>query len=127
MSAPDHVHPPHTVGPGKLTVAVTTGSDGILVVSPAGEVDHATGPLLAEALASACEGVCPRVVVDLSRVTFMDSSGINILITSHHILTAAQGWIRLAAPTEAVMRAILIVGIDAFIDCHPTLPRALAA
>ncbi|MFD8207057.1 STAS domain-containing protein [Streptomyces sp. NPDC059695] len=127
MSAPDHVHPPHTGGPGNLTVALATGTSGIHVVSLAGEVDHATGSLLAEALATVGDGVHPRVVIDLSQVTFMDSSGINILITSHHALTESQGWLRLASPTQAVMRAIRIVGIDAFIDCHATLPRALAA
>jgi stage II sporulation protein AA (anti-sigma F factor antagonist) len=65
-------------------------------------------------------------VVDLSRVTFMDSTGINIFIAAHRSLTEADGWIRLAAPTVAVMCLLQIVGVDAIIDCHETLHQALS-
>ncbi|MFD4552675.1 STAS domain-containing protein [Streptomyces sp. NPDC058466] len=68
----------------------------------------------------------PRIVVDLSRVTFMDSTGINIFIAAHRSLTEAGGWIRLAAPTEAVLRLLQIVGVDAVIDCRETLRQALS-
>ncbi|MFF1442440.1 STAS domain-containing protein [Streptomyces sp. NPDC058295] len=68
----------------------------------------------------------PRVVVALSRVTFMDSIGIDIFIAAHRALTEAGGWIRLAAPTEAVMRFLQIVGVDAVIDCRETLRQALS-
>ncbi|WP_020124359.1 hypothetical protein [Streptomyces canus] len=49
-------------------------------------------------------------MIDLRRVTFMDSTGINILIAppERH---GAGGWLRLAAPT----------------DCHPTLRETLNA
>ncbi|MFF1707145.1 STAS domain-containing protein [Streptomyces sp. NPDC058252] len=68
----------------------------------------------------------PRIVVDLSRVTFMDSTGINIFVAAHRSLTEAGGWIRLAAPTEAVLRLLQIVGVDAVIDCRETLRQALS-
>ncbi|MFE7838740.1 STAS domain-containing protein [Streptomyces sp. NPDC057474] len=64
----------------------------------------------------------PRIVVDLSRVTFMDSTGINTSIAAHRALTEVGGWIRLAAPTEAVMRPLQIVGVD----CRETLRQALS-
>jgi stage II sporulation protein AA (anti-sigma F factor antagonist) len=53
------------------------------------------------------------------------STGINIFIAAHHGLTEAGGWIRLAAPTEAVMRTLQIVVVDAGIDCRKTLRQAL--
>ncbi|MEU9439276.1 STAS domain-containing protein [Streptomyces sp. NPDC048252] len=109
--------------PARLSV-VSTATDGVRVLTLAGEIDRDTGQALRQAL-DASGTPRPRIVVDLSRVTFMDSTGINIFIAAHRTLTAADGWIRLAAPTEVVMRLLQIVGVDAVINCHETLHQAL--
>ncbi|MEZ3181758.1 STAS domain-containing protein [Streptomyces pimonensis] len=108
----------------QLSVTVTA-TDDIQVLNPAGEIDHHTGEALRHAL-DVARTTHPRVVVDLHGVTFMDSSGINVLIAAHHALTQAGGWLRLAAPTDTVMRTLQIVGVDSVIDCHDTLRQALA-
>jgi stage II sporulation protein AA (anti-sigma F factor antagonist) len=108
---------------GQLSVVSTT-TDGIRVLTLVGEIDRDTGQALRQALDSSGTPR-PRIVVDLSRVTFMDSTGINIFIAAHRALTETGGWIRLAAPTEAVMRVLQIVGVDAVIDCRETLRQAL--
>lgn len=108
---------------GELSVAVTV-SDGVRVVTPAGEIDHATGDPLRQALEVPGAGR-PRIVVDLHLVTFMDSTGINLLINAHHALSEAGGWLRLVAPTSVVARTLQIVGVDAVIDCKDTLDDAL--
>ncbi|MEU9471319.1 STAS domain-containing protein [Streptomyces avermitilis] len=110
--------------PGQLSV-VSTATAGIRVLTLAGEIDHDTGQALRQAL-DASGAPRPRIVVDLSRVTFMDSTGINIFVAAHRTLTEANGWIRLAAPGEAVMRTLQIVGVDAVIDCRDTLRQALS-
>ncbi|MFJ9246587.1 STAS domain-containing protein [Streptomyces sp. NPDC101776] len=109
--------------PGRLSVR-TDIVDGTLVVAAAGEIDHQTGGSLREAL-DPPEGAAPRVVIDLSAVTFMDSSGINILIAVHSSLAESGGWLRLAGAAPSVLRIIQLVGIDGFIDCHPTVQQAL--
>ncbi|MCX5387367.1 STAS domain-containing protein [Streptomyces sp. NBC_00083] len=103
---------------------MTTATDGIRVLSLAGEIDDHTGDTLRQAL-DASGMTCPRIVVDLRKVTFMDSSGINIFLSAHRSLSEAGGWLRLAAPGESVMRTISIVGVDTVIDCHATLRQAL--
>ncbi|MDT9686213.1 STAS domain-containing protein [Streptomyces sp. TRM76323] len=111
--------------PDQLSVVSTT-TDGVRVLTLAGEIDHHTGDRLRRALDTS--GVPrPRVVLDLGRVTFMDSSGINLLIAAHHAVTGAGGWLRLAAPTEPVLRTIRLVGLDTVIDCCPTLHQAISA
>ncbi|MFJ8133279.1 STAS domain-containing protein [Streptomyces hydrogenans] len=67
------------------------------------------------------------MVADMRQVAFMDSSGINILITAHQALTERDGWLRLAGSTTPVMRTLTLVGLDTVIDCHPTLAQALSA
>lgn len=84
--------PEHAAQVGQLTV-VHTLTDGIRVVSLAGEIDHHTGDALRAAL-DASGGPEPRIIVDLAQVTFMDSSGINIFITAHRTLGEAGGWLR---------------------------------
>jgi stage II sporulation protein AA (anti-sigma F factor antagonist) len=110
--------------PARLSV-VSAATDGVRVLTLAGEIDRDTGQALRQALEASYGAPRPRIVVDLSRVTFMDSTGINIFIAAHRTLTEAAGWIRLAAPTEAVMRTLQIVGVDAIIDCHESLHQAL--
>ncbi|MFF2205502.1 STAS domain-containing protein [Streptomyces sp. NPDC058145] len=111
------------VQPEQLSV-VATATDGIHVLTVAGEIDHHTGDVLSQAL-DLSGTPRPHVVVDLRQVTFMDSSGINVLIVAHRALTEAGGWLRLASPTGAVLRTLQLVGLDTVIDCHETLPQAL--
>lgn len=110
--------------PGGLSV-VATATDGIRVLSLSGEIDHHSGVILQQAL-DEVDTTLPRVVLDLRRVSFMDSSGINILLGAHHTLAEAGGWLRLAAPGSAVKRTLGIVGVETIIDCHDTLRQALA-
>jgi stage II sporulation protein AA (anti-sigma F factor antagonist) len=35
------------------------------------------------------------------------------------------GWLRLAGAAPPVLRVIQLVGIDGFIECHPTVQQAL--
>ncbi|MFF3312985.1 STAS domain-containing protein [Streptomyces sp. NPDC002952] len=109
---------------GGLSV-VTTATDGIRVLMLTGEIDHHTGGQLRRAL-DVTDTARPRVVIDMRQVTFMDSSGINILITAYQAVTEAGGWLRLAAPTDSVLRVLQMVGVDDIIDCRPTLRQALA-
>ncbi|WP_333777570.1 STAS domain-containing protein [Streptomyces sp. IBSBF 3136] len=113
----------HAAQTGQLTV-VTTTTDGIRVLTLAGEIDHHTGDALRRAL-DASDTPRPRIVADMHQVTFMDSSGINIFITAHQDLSEAGGWLRLAAIGESVARTISLVGIDTVIDCRETLSQAL--
>ncbi|MFD7681264.1 STAS domain-containing protein [Streptomyces sp. NPDC059271] len=52
-----------------------------------------------------------RTVLDFSDVTFMDSSGVNVLIVAYHTSRAAGGWSRVAASTEWVWQIVDIVGL----------------
>lgn len=109
--------------PGRLS-ATPTVIDGIHVITLAGEIDRDTAQVLLQALPRP-DTPRLRVVVDLEHVTFLDSTGINIFVSTHNTLAEEGGWLRLAAPTASVLRVLQIVGIDTVIDCCPTLRQAL--
>ncbi|MDR6978053.1 stage II sporulation protein AA (anti-sigma F factor antagonist) [Streptomyces sp. 3330] len=100
--------------------------DGVRVVTVQGEIDHDVKDALGEALLRE-DGTAPppRIVADLGGVTFMDSSGINVLLAVHRRVSAAQGWLRVAAAREPVLHVLRLVGVDALLSCHPTVEQAL--
>jgi stage II sporulation protein AA (anti-sigma F factor antagonist) len=106
---------------------VRADADGITVLGLDGEIDHQSVGGLTRALAPADIPVGQRVVIDLSRVTFMDSSGVNALIAAFQAAQAAGGWLRLVVVRGAVLRTLQLVGLDTVVPFHPTLEDALAS
>ncbi|MFJ7334305.1 STAS domain-containing protein [Streptomyces sp. NPDC101110] len=100
---------------------------GIRVVTLRGEIDHDVRDVLSDALRVEDEAVPPRIVADLSGVTFMDSSGINVFVAAHQQVSDADGWVRIAGAQESVLRVLQLVGVDTLIPCHPTTEQALTA
>jgi anti-anti-sigma factor len=85
------------------------------VVQVTGEVDVATSPLLAAAVARAMEsGTRDRIdlVVDLAQVRFIDASGINVLVNAAHQARAAGGTLALRSPSRSVRRMLGILKLD---------------
>jgi anti-sigma B factor antagonist len=60
-------------------VATNPSEDGI-TITVAGEIDVATSPTLRQELHTALDAGAPRVVIDLSKTTFIDSSGLGVLV-----------------------------------------------
>ncbi|WP_328980064.1 STAS domain-containing protein [Streptomyces canus] len=111
--------------PARLSVERTVVG-GVLVVTVQGEIDHDVKAALSKALMSEDGTVPPpRIVADLSGVTFMDSSGINVFVAAYRQVSGAQGWLRIAGAQESVLRVLQMVGVDAVIPCHPTIEQAL--
>ena len=57
-----------------------TNKDGVAVVRPVGDVDLSRSPLLREAISEAQRSKPLRIIVDLSGVPYMDSSGVATLV-----------------------------------------------
>jgi anti-sigma B factor antagonist len=78
-----------------------------------GELDMASAGGLADALV---EVAGSTVVVDLSDLTFMDSTGISALVvTRNRILTDGRGQMVITRPRGIVRRALEVVGLGGWI------------
>jgi anti-sigma B factor antagonist len=94
------------------------------VVTVSGEVDMATGPTLRDDLLGVLARGGHRVVLDLSKVTFMDSSGLGALLGGHRRARLLDGEIRLAAPSARVLEILRLTNLDRVFDLYLTVAAA---
>lgn len=83
---------------------------GVARVKVSGEVDIATAPALATALFNAAH-VAEQVIVDLSDVTFIDSTGLHVILTAQDELRQSSGHLVLIPGPSHVQRLFEIAGV----------------
>ena len=96
------------------------------VVAVGGEIDIATSPELSRRLEGLDGAGSFQVVVDLSGLTFLDSSGIRSLVVSSREIEGRGGTMILAAPQPHIQRVFSTVHLSDVIAIEPTLEAALA-
>ena len=98
--------------PQNFSITESTGADGVRI-ELAGELDLSVAGRLRDRL-DALGQPGATVVLDLSKLDFIDSSGINVIIT-HHRQAEQDGWTLLVDQqlTLPVRRVINVMGLDA--------------
>jgi anti-anti-sigma factor len=96
------------------------------VVTVAGELDHHTAELLRESLEGCVDDGYARLVVDCSRLEFMDSTGLNVLLGARLKAEAEGGGVHLVEMQPVVARVFEITGAEAVFTVHDSLDAALA-
>jgi len=96
-----------------VELKVTTRSQGDhTVISVAGEIDLYTAPKLQAELMTALTGSPARLIVDMSRVDFCDSTGINVLLAAHRQARERGGELQLAGPGSATRKVLQVTGLE---------------
>lgn len=107
------------------TVERTAG--GAAVVSPVGELDAYTAPELQEQLHRlADDDAIETLVVDLTRVSFLDSSALGVLVGALRRMREGNGELRLVEPRATVRRIFELTLLDRTFPFYPTPEEALA-
>jgi anti-sigma B factor antagonist len=90
------------------------GGDGPIraLVTVSGEVDLETAPQLGDHALAALKDVSVHLVLDLRGVTFMDSTGLKVLLATAHRVDLAGGSLVLVAATRPVHRILTLTGLD---------------
>ncbi|MCS7477415.1 STAS domain-containing protein [Umezawaea endophytica] len=98
---------------------------GAVVVAVVGDVDMNTVPELEDRLVAVGRPEVP-LVLDLTGVTFLDSTGLSALVRCHQRGLGGGGF-RLVVASRAVARPLSLTALDGLLDIYPTVDAALAA
>lgn len=105
---------------------INTDQNGVQVVTISGEVDLSTSPQVRDALLGCILGGS-SVVVDLSQVAYIDSSGVASLVEAfQNAKSRSQGFV-LANISETPMRVLQLARLDQVFIIHESVDAAVAA
>lgn len=105
--------------------AVELVPDGDLTkVVVSGDLDTSTVARVRLALESACVGSPAKLVVDLSAVDFVDSHGLQLLVSTHRRMTAEGCALLVLPPAEHVQRVFALTGLGWFFHQEPAAHAA---
>ena len=82
---------------------------------------------LKAAVAELAAGGVPRVVVDLSKISWVSSLGLSGLIRAKMSCDDHQGWLRLACIGERIDSVLLVTRLERYFDTFDTVDDAVAA
>ena len=97
------------------------------VIAIAGEIHVSTAPRFSVLLDDAIGRGKTMVVLDLSAVDFIDSTGLSVLLNGLRHVTRQRGHMALVCTNPTVLRLFQITKLDATFDIHPTREEALSA
>lgn len=101
--------------------------DSQSVFTPEGAIDLHVSPELRASLREMIDQKPKVLVVDLSRVPYIDSSGLAVLIGAMQSLEHEGGDFRLAGAQDAVRIILESAKLDQYFHLYPTVEEALAA
>ena len=91
--------------------------NGNLTVALTGEIDHHCAKYYIQAIAAKIEAYTPDVcILDFSDVTFIDSSGIAVVINALRNMTQLEGRLVLTGINTQPMRVFRASGIDKLVE-----------
>ena len=101
--------------------------EGCAVVALQGEVDLHTAPQFKEALLRGINDGARRVIVDLTKVSFIDSTVLGVVIGGVKLLAEADGSLAIVCSNAAIKRLFELTGLDRILAIYAQRAEALAA
>ena len=101
--------------------------DGHAVVELRGELDLSSAPALRERLLAIAAREPASLILDLSGLTFMDSTGISVLVAAERRAHELGGTFSLVNPQKIVARVLHITGLDRHFPTFGTVGDAAQA
>ncbi|GAA3819242.1 STAS domain-containing protein [Sphaerisporangium flaviroseum] len=115
-----------------FTVHVDAGSDAarpspVRTLVLTGELDHGSAPHLQRALEEAYAEQCHQLVIDVTGLSFCDSTGISVFLGARRALAARKGSVALAGLNSRIERIFRLTGLASAFSTYPTADEARAA
>jgi len=101
-------------------------ANDVPVVAVSGEVDVYSAPELKQSLTSLLQSGEKSVIVDLSDVAFLDSTGLGALVEARAAASEAGGSLPIVCGQERILKLFTITGLDGVFSIHSSVADALA-
>jgi anti-anti-sigma factor len=117
--------PATSPAPGLTLFARTVGS--FVIAELTGELDITNSPALRDQLLGLLRRSSSRLVLDLSKVTYCDASGLAVLVGTRRRARLLGGSLRLAAISRQVEEVLQTTGLHRPLDVFATVRAAIAS
>jgi anti-sigma B factor antagonist len=111
--------------PDKLKIALDRRANGVAVARFTGRLDFTSAPEARDQFTTAIAAGQRKLIVDLSKVGFVDSAGLGSLIGGMRAARLAGGDLRIANPSEQVKMLLSLTSLDQVLKVHPTIEEAV--
>lgn len=112
----------------RMEISVSrTKSGNVPIVAVSGEVDVYSAPTLKDSVTELLESGASTLIVDLSGVAFLDSTGLGALVEARAATSEAGGSLPLVCNQERILKLFTITGLDSVFTIHPNMGDAIAA
>jgi anti-sigma B factor antagonist len=101
--------------------------DDVPVLDVVGEIDIYTTPQFKEAVSAAIDEGKPTIIINMTQVTYMDSSGFGTLLSATKRLRPLDGALFLVGCNDAITRMLQITRLNTIFGIYATEDDALSA
>jgi anti-sigma B factor antagonist len=109
-------------------VIIEQGSEaGHFVIAARGEIDLFTAPELKQVITDAIESGERRMAIDLTEVSFLDSTALGVLIGAVKRLRSRGGALAVVNTDSSIAKTFQITGLDQIFTIVPSRAEALEA
>jgi anti-sigma B factor antagonist len=110
-----------------MDLDVETGSiDGAALLTLRGEIDVYTAPRLRQAIIDLVDGGATRIVVDMEKVDFLDSTGLGVLVGGLKRVKMKDGSLAIVTTQDKILKIFDITGLNKVFAIHPSVEAAAA-
>jgi anti-sigma B factor antagonist len=108
-----------------MELEITSDQQGAdCAISLVGEVDVYTSPRLKEEIIDIVDAGCVNLIIDLEAVSFIDSSGLGVLVSGLRRMKEHGGTLRLVCTKDSILKIFRITGLDKVFPVFSTVAEA---
>jgi anti-anti-sigma factor len=95
-----------------LRVSVMTAVGGVVILELEGELDLSTVPIFVDALDQLLDGDPTKIEIDMSKLSFIDSSGVGAYVTAYRRAQANGSHLSVGERSGLVQRVLELSGVE---------------
>src|SRR5438034_11783030 len=101
--------------------------DSAALLTLRGEIDVYTAPRLRQAIIDLVDGGATRIVVDMEKVDFLDSTGLGVLVGGLKRVRVKDGSLSIVTTQDKILKIFDITGLNRVFATHASVDPAAAA